>query len=65
MSSQQQQQQSKRKRDSSASPSSSLATDESGPTQPETKKAKVNDDKNVDGKINKQYRFSLDYQIDN
>jgi hypothetical protein len=52
MSSQQQQQeQRKRKRDPSASPSSSLATDESGPSPQQTKKAKVNDDKNVDGKF--------------
>jgi hypothetical protein len=45
MSSQQQQQQSKRKRDPSP------ATDESGPTKPQTTKAKVNDDKKIDGKF--------------
>jgi hypothetical protein len=51
MSSQQQQQQSKRKREPSASLSSSPATDESEPSPPQTKKAKVNDDKKIDGKF--------------
>ena len=63
MSSQQQQQQNKQKRE--PSPSSPHAPDESGPTHPQTKEAKVNDDKKVDGKFNTQYHFSLDYQIDN